>query len=229
MFCLCCHFWISARIVNIRAINAATALLGIGLPISESEQHSDNNNKRDLLKHTREAFPQPGCSCCSSVRGKTCFLWLFAQCTGCSLQPCGDSWDTGASWGHGDRRRWWGQPLTSQGRAGSGWYRRGAAGCLSPVGLLLLEEHTPWLWHSPLFCRLPLCWFSSSKNGKVTRLLFISAIPTYKSNEKKSAVLFHPYCFLNFEVISNAAPLACSGRQHAEELPDGSQEVSPVG
>lgn len=44
MFCLLCHFWINARVMNIRAINTATllltlALLDAGLPASEHEDH----------------------------------------------------------------------------------------------------------------------------------------------------------------------------------------------
>lgn len=49
MFCLLCHFWINARIVNIRAINTATA---------------------------REAFSYLRCSCALVEENywRTCFL-----------------------------------------------------------------------------------------------------------------------------------------------------------
>lgn len=39
MFCLLCHYWINARTMNIRAINATTALLDTGLSASENEHH----------------------------------------------------------------------------------------------------------------------------------------------------------------------------------------------
>lgn len=140
MFCLCCHFWISARIVNIRAINAATALLGIGLPISESEQHSDNNNKRDLLKHTREAFPQPGCSCCSSVRGRlaSCGSSLSAQGAVCS--PVGTA---GTRVPHGDMG-------TGGGGGDSRWHPR-AELAVGGIGGELLGASPQWVcfcWRS---------------------------------------------------------------------------------
>lgn len=42
--------------MNIRAINAATALLDAGLPASENEHHLYRGEK-DLLKSASEVFP----------------------------------------------------------------------------------------------------------------------------------------------------------------------------
>lgn len=142
MFCLCCHFWISARIVNIRAINAATALLGTGLPISESEQHSDNNNKRDLLKHTREAFPQPGCSCSGSVRGGLASRGALLSAQGAVCSPVGMAGtrvprgDKGTGGGGGDSR--W-HPRTELAVGGAGGDLLGA----SPQWVCFCWRSTP--------------------------------------------------------------------------------------
>lgn len=217
VFCLCCHFWISARIVNIQAINAATALLGTGLPISESEQHNgNNNNKRHLLKHTREAFPQPGCSCCRSVRGGLASRGALLSAQGAACSPTGTAGtrvprgDMGTGGGGGDSR----------------WHPRAelAAGCAggelqgaSPQWVCFGRRSTPHGFDA-VSCSAGClsAGFLAPKMGKSHVCYLFQLFPPYKSNEKRLTVLFHPSCFLNFEVFPAAVLLACSGGQHAE-------------
>lgn len=66
----------------------------------------------------------------------------------------------------------------------------------------------------------PFCLFFPIQEGVSHVYYLLQLFLPYKSNKKRSTVLFPPVCFHNVEVIVAVVFLALSDWQHREQLPD---------